>query len=74
MSSKKRSFVKAVSWRVIATTTTMLIVYMLTNDFRVMTGIGILDILFKTAVYYMHERIWNTIKWGRDDNSHNHDI
>ena len=61
-----RSFIKGISWRVVATTDTILIVLLITC----LTGncsiddaikIGIAEFLIKFIVYYIHERIWQNL-------------
>lgn len=60
-----RSFAKAVSWRVIATLISMLIVLMVTGSLKLMGVVGAMDLIFKFIAYYAHERIWAKITWGR---------
>jgi len=67
---RKRSFAKAISWRAIATLTTMALVYLFTRELSLAAGVGILDFIFKLTLYYgherlWHERLWNLIKWGK---------
>jgi uncharacterized membrane protein len=62
---RKRSFVKAISWRTIATSTTMALVFLITGELSLAAGVGILDVTFKFILYYGHERLWNLIKWGK---------
>jgi uncharacterized membrane protein len=64
-SDYKRSWLKAVSWRAIATTTTMALVYALTGQLELMVGVGLLDLILKLIFYFLHERAWNMIKFGR---------
>ena len=61
-----RSFIKGISWRVVATTDTILIVLLITC----LTGncsiddaikIGVAEFLIKFIVYYIHERIWQNL-------------
>ena len=61
----KRSLFKAISWRVLATLTTMIVVFLFTGELFLAIGVGILDATIKILIYYGHERVWNTIKWGR---------
>jgi adenylylsulfate kinase len=61
----KRSGLKAVTWRVIATLTTISIVYVYTGEIDLMVGVGILDVLIKMILYFVHERIWNNVAVGR---------
>jgi adenylylsulfate kinase len=66
ISSKSRSGVKAVTWRVIATTTTMLLVYLFTGELDLSLGIGFFDVFLKLAFYFIHERAWDRVWFGRD--------
>ena len=61
--SHLRSFIKGVSWRIVATSDTILIVLIITC----LTGncnidqaikIGVAEFIIKLLVYYIHERIW----------------
>ena len=63
--SRTRSFVKGISWRVIATLTTMTLVFLFTSNLAITVGVGIFDILTKLLFYYIHERVWLKITWGR---------
>ena len=63
---RKRSLVKAISWRAIATLTTMVLVFLFTGDLITALGIGFLEIISKLFFYYSHERVWNLISWGRN--------
>jgi uncharacterized membrane protein len=62
---KRRSFTKAFSWRVVASTDTFLISWLITGKLLFAGTITLLEILTKTFLYYFHERGWNKIKWGR---------
>lgn len=61
-----RSFLKAISWRIVATLTTICIVFAFTGDVFVSGGVGVVESLIKIFVYYLHERIWLLIPFGRD--------
>ena len=66
--TRKRSVTKAVTWRVIATLTTMGIVYGLTGDLVLAGGAGAIEVVAKFVLYYLHDRAWNKLSWGvRDD-------
>ncbi len=62
---KRRSLVKALTWRAIATATTMTLVFLFTGEMSLAVGVGALDIIFKLIFYYVHERAWNKLSWGR---------
>ena len=63
--STRRSLVKALSWRVIATVITTLLVFVYTGRLEVAALIGGLDAVIKLATYFLHERLWNRISFGR---------
>lgn len=60
-----RSIAKAVSWRMIGTLDTLLISYILTDKLVIAASIASVDFVTKMFLYFFHERIWNTIKWGK---------
>ena len=59
-----RSVIKAVSWRIFATVTTVLVIYTLTDDGDLAMTVGYLDAAIKIGLYYFHERIWNRVRIG----------
>ena len=61
----KRSWLKAISWRIIATSTGMLLVYFFTGQWELMAGFGIGDVVLKLLFYFFHERAWNIVEYGR---------
>ncbi|MDA0766533.1 MAG: DUF2061 domain-containing protein [Verrucomicrobia bacterium] len=62
--SNVRSLLKAVSWRLIATGTTILIAWLVYGDIKPALAIGGLEFLAKFAIYYLHERMWQVIPHG----------
>lgn len=62
--TRKRSVIKTISWRVIATITTAILVFMFTGSFEIAIGVGFLEVIVKLLFYYFHERIWDSISWG----------
>lgn len=61
----KRSALKAVSWRIIATSVTMVLVYIFTGKMELSASVGLFDVGLKMALYFLHERGWNTISFGK---------
>jgi uncharacterized membrane protein len=60
-----RTIVKAISWRVIATMTTMTIVFLFTRQIILTLGVGLAEVIAKITFYYLHERAWDRISWGK---------
>ena len=69
-SDHRRSWLKAISWRAVATATTMALVYALTGQIELMVGVGLLDLTLKLIFYFLHERAWDMIKFGRTIHAH----
>lgn len=61
-----RSVAKTISWRIIASTTTMLIVWIFTGSVTLSLAVGGLEFTSKLLLYYWHERLWNRSEWGRE--------
>ena len=62
--SHLRSFLKALSWRVLATTTTALIAWVITGDISTAIAIGGIEFITKFFIYYGHERVWQLVPRG----------
>ena len=59
--SKKKSLIKVITWRFIATSTTMGLVYVATGESILALGVGGAGAILKMVFYYLHERMWNNI-------------
>jgi len=66
MEKRARSLAKTISWRLVATSTTILLVFLFTGDLAISVGVGSLELVAKIVIYYIHERIWNTLNFGRE--------
>ena len=60
--SRTRSLAKALTWRITATLTTILITYLITGEARTAAIIGGIEFAMKFTIYYAHERAWNLIR------------
>ena len=60
-----RSIVKGISWRAIASITTMVIVYVFFGRLDLAIATGVIETGFKLGLYWMHERAWLKVRWGR---------
>ena len=65
MDSNARSIAKAVSYRILGSAVTGIIFYMLTGKGGLSLGAGALDMVVKIGAYFVHERIWDKIEYGR---------
>jgi uncharacterized membrane protein len=60
-----RSVLKAISWRTLGTLDTFAISWFMTGRIEVAGSIAGLEIVTKIAWYYLHERLWALVTWGR---------
>jgi uncharacterized membrane protein len=63
--SRRRSVLKALSWRITGSLATTMIVFLFTGKLALSIGIGVSEGIAKTFWFYMHERLWDHIQWGR---------
>ena len=61
-----RSLVKAYSYRCCGTLATIIISYILSGQIILSLGIGLTEMVIKPFIYWLHERGWARIKWGRN--------
>jgi uncharacterized membrane protein len=65
--STGRSIAKTLSWRIIATITTIILVYLFTDEISLAFQVGLIEVFLKMLVYFFHERAWDKIKFGREE-------
>ncbi len=63
--SPKRSIAKSISWRIVGTIDTIIISWIVTGTLSLAFSIGLVELVTKMVLYFFHERIWNSIKWGK---------
>ena len=66
MDQPKRTLAKTVTWRIIALVTTILVVYLYSKDITESLVIGVTANALKMVLYYVHERMWNRVSFGRE--------
>jgi uncharacterized membrane protein len=65
MDTHSRSFAKAISWRITGTIDTLLISLIITQSVKLAAAIGFTEVVTKSLLYYLHERAWLRIPYGR---------
>lgn len=60
-----RSLIKSISYRIISILADSIAAYFFTRDVATSVGIVIILNTYSTILYYLHERLWSRIKWGR---------
>jgi uncharacterized membrane protein len=61
----RRSVAKAISWRATGTVDTFVISFVLSGSLKLAGGIASVEVITKMVLYYLHERVWSNIIWGR---------
>ena len=59
-----RTILKTLSWRIVATTTTIVIAYFVFGDISSALAVGGIEFFAKMVIYYVHERIWQLAPRG----------
>jgi uncharacterized membrane protein len=67
MDKSSRSLVKTITWRITGSSATFLIAWLISGNLLIAGPIAIAQLIMNTVLYYIHERVWNIIKWGRTD-------
>ncbi len=60
-----RSAVKSVSYRIVSVMVDAIVAYFFTHNIALSAGIVIFVDAYSTLLYYLHERVWAHIHWGR---------
>ena len=64
LETHERTIARMISYRIIAWLFTIIWTYMFTGDFGQATGFATLLHILLSIDYYVHERVWLSIKWG----------
>lgn len=60
-----RSLVKAATWRATGTIDTFILSFLFTKSVKLASSIAFTEVVTKIGLFYLHERVWNRISWGR---------
>jgi adenylylsulfate kinase len=63
--SHSRSLAKGVSWRILGTIDTIVIAWFITGQAIKALSIGGIEVITKVILYYLHERVWQRVPWGK---------
>jgi uncharacterized membrane protein len=65
MDTPTRSLAKAISYRILGSLATGLIFFVLSGKAALSLGAGALDMVVKIGIYFLHERMWDRVEFGR---------
>lgn len=60
-----RSIAKAISWRVLGSVATMLLVFVFTRRLQLSLAVGAVEFLAKIGLFWVHERAWDRVRYGK---------
>lgn len=63
--TKKRSVLKTITWKIIATSITLFTVYFFTGSFIGSVKITVVAAILGMISFYIHERVWNRVQYGK---------
>jgi uncharacterized membrane protein len=61
-----RSLIKTITWRLTGSGATFGISYLISGNFVIAGSIATIQLISNTVLYFIHERIWNKIRWGQN--------
>ncbi|MCL4866374.1 MAG: adenylyl-sulfate kinase [Gemmatimonadales bacterium] len=62
-----RSVAKAISWRIMGTVATALLVFVFTRRLTLSLAVGALEFVSKIGLFWLHERAWDRSRFGRHE-------
>ncbi|MFC2170156.1 DUF2061 domain-containing protein [Acidobacteriota bacterium] len=60
-----RAWVKSLVWRILGTVILVFISWVITHSWKEVTVITVIFYGIRAILYYLHERLWEGISWGR---------
>lgn len=61
----KRSLIKAITFRLLILVSDGFIILAITHRFDIALGVIFFSNLASTFFYFLHERLWDRIRWGK---------
>jgi uncharacterized membrane protein len=66
----KRHIAKAMSYRLLGSLQTIIIGYILTGNVYISSAVGLIELIIKPVIYFIHERVWyKYIPYGIEHNN-----
>ena len=61
-----RSLAKTLSWRITGSGATFIITYLISGNIFMAGSVAVTQMIANTVLYFIHERLWNRISWGKE--------
>jgi uncharacterized membrane protein len=62
-----RTVYKTVTYRIIISAMHFAVIYYITGRARIALGFVVLSSIYSMITFYLHDRIWDKVKWGKVD-------
>lgn len=69
MESPLRSLVKAVTWQVLGLFSMTAVAFVVTGNLTAAGGLALGAALTSFVLFFVHERIWAIIRWGKSESA-----
>ena len=63
---ERRAFLETITWRFVATATTIIVAFIFTGSLVISLEIGSVEMILKLFFYYLHERSWDRVELTTD--------
>jgi len=60
---RKRHIAKTITWRIVGSLDTLMLATFFSGSFEIGGWIAITEVITKTILYYLHERVWYSYNW-----------
>ncbi|MCS6795027.1 MAG: DUF2061 domain-containing protein [Raineya sp.] len=60
-----RHLAKAISWRITGSVDTFVVGWIFTQHIPTATAISVIEFVSKIFLFYLHEKVWEKISWGK---------
>ena len=60
-----RSLAKALSWRILGTLATSVLVFLFTRELVLSLAVGGVEFVSKIGLFWLHERVWDRLQYGK---------
>lgn len=67
--SNKRHLLKTITWRILGTLDTMTLAWLITGNPMTGLKIGLVEVVTKMMLYFLHEKVWYKIDFGLESRS-----
>lgn len=65
--ANQRHLLKTVSWRLVGTLDTFLLAWIITGNAVTGAKIGLVEVVTKMVLYFLHEKMWYRLDYGIED-------